>query len=149
MAGTSEYTTLSTRLAADLRSWDAPVELATDKWLERLDALDVPELAGIASAWAAQLEPETRQHRLLKLSAGLALAGASASQDVESEMFVNQSSTRAESLAGIWHSRYIYFSSGRSREYEGRHYLLLRCQDGQLVGESPPSTSRRSRRSPQ
>ncbi|MQA16511.1 MAG: hypothetical protein GEV09_20940 [Pseudonocardiaceae bacterium] len=124
----------------------APFALAADGWIERLDALDVPELAGIASAWAAQLAPETRQRRLLKLSAGLALAGASSVQSGEPNGFVDEPSHGAERLAGIWHSRYVYFSSGRGREYEGRHYLVLRWHDGRLVGESLPHTSESSLR---
>lgn len=120
---------------------DAPAALVADSWIERFDALDVPELAGIASAWAAQLAPDTRQRRLLKLSAGIALAGASAVQSGESDAVVDEPSSGADLLAGIWHSRYLYFSSGRGREYEGRHYLVLRWQDGRLIGESLPHTT--------
>jgi transcriptional regulator with XRE-family HTH domain len=125
---------------------DAPADLAADGWIERLDALGVPDLAGIASAWAAQLAPETRQRRLLKLSAGLALAGASAARSDEPKPHVDDVSGGTDRLTGIWHSRYVYFSSGRGREYEGRHYLVLRWQDGRLVGESLPHTTESSLR---
>ena len=41
-------------------------------------------------------------------------------------------------LAGIWHSRYVYQSSGRGAEFAGEHYLVLRNQNGRLVGQSLP-----------
>ncbi|MQA16686.1 MAG: hypothetical protein GEV09_21900, partial [Pseudonocardiaceae bacterium] len=97
---------------------DGPADLGSDGWVGRLDSLDVPELANIASAWAAQLAPESRQRRLLKLSAGIALAGASAAPRGEPDAAVDEPPNGAERLAGIWHSRYVYFSSGRGREYE-------------------------------
>ena len=120
---------------------DAPDSDTADGWLARLDDLGVPELAGIASAWAATLPTETQQGRLLKLSAGLALAGASAVSSGEPEALADEPAGATDRLTGIWHSRYVYFSSGRGSEYEGRHYVVLRWRDGRLVGESLPHTT--------
>lgn len=41
-------------------------------------------------------------------------------------------------LTGIWHSRYVYHSSGRKEEFEGNHYLVLRYLNGRFVGQSLP-----------
>ncbi|MGH3907484.1 MAG: hypothetical protein ACRDTE_25400, partial [Pseudonocardiaceae bacterium] len=44
-------------------------------------------------------------------------------------------------LAGIWHSRYVYTSSGRVGEFVGQHYLVLREQENRLVGQSVPHST--------
>lgn len=46
--------------------------------------------------------------------------------------------TSGDGLAGIWHSRYVYPSSGRGTELEGVHFVVLRHQGGRLVGQSLP-----------
>ena len=46
-----------------------------------------------------------------------------------------------ERLSGVWYSRYVYFSSGRAAEFDGRHYLVLRSRHGRLIGESLPHAS--------
>ena len=110
----------------------------------RVDELDLPELARISAAWASGVEPAARRRPgLLKLSAALALAAASPGLGGDE---VDHAASRAlaegdERLSGIWHSRYVYFSSGRDAEFDGRHYLVLRPRHGRLIGESLPNSS--------
>lgn len=111
---------------------------------DRVDELDLPELARISAAWASGVEPAARRRPgLLKLSAALALAAASpglagAEVDDASSQALAEGDER---LSGIWHSRYVYFSSGRAAEFDGRHYLVLRPRNGRLIGESLPHSS--------
>jgi hypothetical protein len=44
-------------------------------------------------------------------------------------------------LTGIWLSRYVYFSDGRDREFEGRHYVVLSQDGNRLLGQSLPHSS--------
>lgn len=43
-------------------------------------------------------------------------------------------------LSGMWHSRYLYVSSGRNRELEGQHYVVFRQVSTQITGQSLPHT---------
>ncbi len=53
--------------------------------------------------------------------------------------FVVMPITTPESdLAGIWHSRYAYHSSGQDKELYGEHYVVLRQQANRLAGQSLP-----------
>jgi hypothetical protein len=113
-------------------------------FVERLEEIEVPELARITSRWAQKVESGIgRRALLLKLSAGLALAAASPAialvdtDDTSSEFTTSGPPAR---LSGVWHSKYVYHSSGRNRDFEGEHYLALRQQGMRLLGQSLPHT---------
>lgn len=108
---------------------------------DRLQEMDVHELAKVGGRWAQQLDGHIdRRALLLKLSASLTLAAATpAVTTVAAETAPAATpSTGNDKLAGIWHSRYVYRSSGREKEFEGEHYMVLRYQNGRLVGQSLP-----------
>jgi hypothetical protein len=42
----------------------------------------------------------------------------------------------ADDLSGIWHSRYVYPSTGRGESLTGEHYVVLRQQGARLTGQS-------------
>ncbi len=109
--------------------------------VDRLEELDVHELAQITSTWAQKIEPSIGRRLLLKVSAGLALAAATpaiaaADTDDTSSAFTASGSHRT--FSGIWHSRYVYYSSGRKGDFEGEHYVVLRQQGSRVLGESLP-----------
>ncbi|MGH3924384.1 MAG: hypothetical protein ACRDTT_16230 [Pseudonocardiaceae bacterium] len=125
-----------------------PDRLAT--FAERLEDMDVEELASTAVSWAQQVDPGTsRRALLLKLSTGLSLAAADptiARIDGEQPLPVPDVPGSAQSLSGIWHSRYLYYSSGRGQEFEDEHYVVFRQRGNGLVGQSlPHSTGSRLR----
>ncbi len=106
--------------------------------VDRLEAVDVHELARVASRWAQQIEPDTsRRSLLLKVSAGLALAAmmpASAWADTGGKP-PTPAGSQFE-LSGIWRSRYTYFSTSRNAYFQGEHYVVLRPQGHTLLGQS-------------
>jgi len=110
--------------------------------VDRLEEIEVHELARITSTWAQKTEPGIgRRALLLKLSAGLALAAASpaiALADTDDTSSAFAASGSQARLSGIWHSKYIYHSSGRNQDFQGEHYLALRQQGKRLLGQSLP-----------
>ncbi len=110
--------------------------------LERLEEMDVEELARTVASWASQVDPGmSRRMLLLKLSAGLSLAAADpaiVSADGERPTTAPETRGSGLDLSGIWHSRYLYYSSSRGQEFEGEHYVVLRQQGNQLIGQSLP-----------
>lgn len=111
--------------------------------IDHLEELDVHQLARITATWAQKLDPNVSRRLLLKVSAGLALAAATpalaAADAADTEDFAAAGSTR--SLSGIWHSKYVYHSSGRKRDFEGEHYVVLRQEGSRLLGESLPHST--------
>jgi hypothetical protein len=110
--------------------------------VERLEDMSVEDLANAAAAWVRRADPDpTRRSLLLKVSAALALASADASfaSDDRRAASASQLPDPAASLAGIWHSRYRYYSSGRDQYLEGEHYVVFHQQGNQLIGESIPA----------
>jgi len=109
--------------------------------VERLDAMDVEELANIASCWAEQADAAvSRRAVLLKLSAGLSLAAAGSvigSADTAGAAVIDEPRS-VPGLSGIWHSSYTYVSSGRGEAFDGEHYLVLRQQGNRVSGQSLP-----------
>lgn len=98
------------------------------------------ELARTVASWAKHTHGiVNRRGLLLKLSAGLALAAADPALP-ESGAPVPEPRTghEAPDMSGIWHSRYLHYSSGRNQEIEGEHYVVLRQRDNRLFGESLP-----------
>jgi len=115
-----------------------PTDLTT--LVDHLEELDVHDIARISSTWAQKLDPTVGRRLLLRLSAGLALAAAtpeiaSAETDATSTFTASDSDPR---LSGIWHSRYVYYSSGRKEDFEGEHYVAVRQQGNRLLGQSLP-----------
>ena len=106
---------------------------------DRLEEIDVSELARLTTSWVQNVDPAmSRRALLLKLSAALSLAAASpALADDESGGLPQPAPTLpAPELGGIWHSRYIYHSSGRQGDFEGEHYVVLRQHENRLIGQS-------------
>jgi hypothetical protein len=116
-------------------------EADASQLISKLAAVDVHELARLTAAWADRLGKEvSRRALLLKLSAGLSLAAASpalAEGGEEPSVAVPQISAD-RSFSGVWHSHYVYPSTGRAKKFTGDHYVALRQQGNRLVGESLP-----------
>ncbi len=112
-------------------------------FVEKVHDMSAEELAGIVASWAGRVDAGmSRRGLLLKLSAGLSLAAADPVIALASERNQNagpvSSGRVGADLAGIWHSRYIFRSSGRAKEFEGEHYVVIRQQDNRLSGQSLP-----------
>jgi hypothetical protein len=110
--------------------------------IDRLEEMDVHELARFSATWADQLDGVIdRRALLLKLSAGLGLAAVLPNVAEAEASPANTPSNTSADLTGIWHSHYVYFSNGRQRELEGEHYVVLRGGQGRFIGESLPNTT--------
>jgi hypothetical protein len=111
---------------------------AVQGFVAQLDHVDVHELAQMATTWVqAGGEGMGRRSLLLKMSAALSLA--SVSPMLADEAAGGRQSTvvrPTEELSGIWHSRYVYPSTGRARRLQGEHYVVLRQQGSTLIGQS-------------
>jgi hypothetical protein len=110
-------------------------------FVQRIEAMDIEELAGTIASWTGQTHAATsRRGLLLKLSAGLALAAAhpSITESGQAAPEPRAGQHTALGLSGIWHSRYRYYSTGRRQDLEGQHYVVLRQHGNQLVGQSLP-----------
>jgi hypothetical protein len=82
-----------------------------------------------------------RRDLLLKLGAGLSLAAADplfADTNAMPERGKLPDRRTEGNLSGIWHSRYIYYSTGQERELEGEHYVVLRHRLDRISGQSLP-----------
>lgn len=112
---------------------------------DRLVEMDVYELARLVTGWAQELNGESdRRALLLKLSVSLTLAAATPAIATITAGPAQPTTLDVENdkLAGIWHSRYVYYSSGRKAEFDDEHYVVLRRQkDGRFVGQSLPHSS--------
>ncbi|HWD05827.1 MAG TPA: hypothetical protein VG674_25600 [Amycolatopsis sp.] len=114
----------------------------------RLGEADVHELAKMATTWAdGEGSGVNRRSLLLKISAALSLASISpVLADETSSAAATERNTQSEDVSGIWHSRYVYPSSGRGKDFVGEHYVVLRQRENRLIGESlPHSTGSRLR----
>ncbi len=122
---------------------DTPATIAA--FVDRLERTNVDELANLAAAWAQGGEHAvSRRSLLLKVSAGLTLAASSpilAADDVDSHRAPENSSVHINALSGIWHSRYIYPSTGRGDEFVGQHYVVLRQHGQRLTAQSLPHSA--------
>lgn len=129
------------RFGGEVASTSPTIEMLVDQ----LEGSSVEELANLAASWAHGGENAvSRRSLLLKLSAGLTLAASSPAFDQGEEgTRPTTSSYNATSggLTGIWHSRYVYPSSGRGEEFVGQHYVVLRQQDRQLTAQSLPHST--------
>jgi hypothetical protein len=109
--------------------------------IDHLESVDVHELARLTASWADKVSGRLdRRSLLLKLSAGLSLAAASTILDnhVEATPAIPAGEP---GLSGIWHSRYVYPSTGRKKEFVGEHHLVLRQHGSSLIGQSLPHTT--------
>lgn len=111
--------------------------------VSRLESIDVHELARITSAWSERLgSGVSRRALLLKLSAGLSLAAASpAMADNQSSAMPPSAAGLNEEFTGIWHSRYVYPSTGRNSEFVGEHFVVIRQHANRLIGQSVPHST--------
>jgi hypothetical protein len=113
---------------------------SVDTLISKLETIDVHELARLTAAWADRVgKGVSRRSLLLKLSAGLSLAAASpALADDDKHVATPQNGAGDGGFSGVWHSRYIYPSTGRGDDFTGDHYLVLRQQGNRLIGQSLP-----------
>jgi hypothetical protein len=117
-------------------------EHAMRDFVAQLDHIDVHELAQMATAWAqGNGHGVSRRSLLLKVSAALSLASASPALASDTEADAATPAARpADDFSGIWHSRYVYPSTGRGKTFAGEHYVVLRQQGTRLIGQSLPHT---------
>jgi hypothetical protein len=112
-------------------------------FVAQLDHIDVHELTQMATAWMrAGGTGLSRRSLLLKLSAALSLASASPvlTGDTTDEQPTSTMRT-TDDFSGIWHSRYVYPSTGRGKSFSGEHYVVLRQQGQRLIGQSVPHST--------
>jgi hypothetical protein len=131
-SGNGEHTDLAQRIIE---------RTAAPTLLERLAELSVQDLAHLSATWAHGMDPgPSRRSLLLKLSAALSMAALNpAIGSVEDSVkTAGDAAPTGNDLSGIWHSRYLYFSSGRRQEFEGQHYVVIRQEDNRLNGQSLP-----------
>ena len=114
----------------------ADAELATIAWQVR--NLDLPELTHAVTAWSTELPADERRSLLLKLSTAAAFSAAELS---ERQTPSTTPMSRLPALAGLWTSRYSYYSTGRDSGLTDQHQVQIRPEDGRLVGRSLPHAS--------
>lgn len=110
---------------------------------ERLDEMDVHEFGRLSAILAEQVDSNIdRRALLLKLAAGLSLAAvAPAISNLEADAAQSDTPSTGDSrLAGVWHSKYTYYSSGRQSELVGQHYVVLNQQENHVSGQSLPNS---------
>jgi hypothetical protein len=111
--------------------------------VDRVEELDMHQVARAASSWIGDDMPDlNRRSLLLKLSAGLALGATlppSAWAGLDKTGSPVAHPGHQGDLTGIWHSRYTYFRSGRNAEFQGEHYVVLREDGGSIAGRSLPA----------
>jgi hypothetical protein len=113
---------------------DGTVDLAI--WAHRLEEMDMAEITQTAAVWAqrADLNGLDRRALLLKLAAGISVAATMpALAPGPATAAVGNGPNQYE---GIWLSRYVYHSSTLGEDQTGEHYVALRNDGTELVGES-------------
>lgn len=109
--------------------------------LARLDQMDVHELAQLTTAWSERLgAASSRRALLLKLSAGLSLAATSPAL-AEMQESTDGVPVSQPQFDGIWHSRYVYQSTGRNAEFAGEHFVVVRQHGNRLIAQGLPHTT--------
>ena len=110
--------------------------------VERLADLNIQELADLSATWMQGIESgQSRRALLLKLSAALSMAALNPVLTASDGEAAAATTATEHDLSGIWHSRYLYYSSGRDEEFEGQHYVVLRQQENRLTGQSLPHST--------
>lgn len=108
---------------------------------ERVAAASVDEIVDMVAGWRPTPDGPAEVNRravLLKLSAALSLAATQRAEAAGVEAGPGGPAGGWADLAGVWRSRYTYPSTGRARDLEGEHYLVLRQRDGRWAGQSLP-----------
>lgn len=116
---------------------------AIQDFVTQLDQVDVHELANMTAAWVQSSGKDTgvsRRSLLLKVSAALSLASTSPALADDAEVSPAPLATPIDDFSGIWHSRYVYPSTGRAKDFTGEHYVVLRQRGDRLLGQSLPHT---------
>jgi transcriptional regulator with XRE-family HTH domain len=111
---------------------------AMHDFVAQLDHIDVHELAQMVTAWVRTGgSGVSRRSLLLKVSAALSLASASPAlaDDLVADA-IPTTMHSADDFSGIWHSQYVYPSTGRRKSFTGEHYVVLRQQGSRLIGQS-------------
>ncbi len=126
--------------------WPPPDDDRLAALVAKVEQMSAEELARTVASWAGHDGGGmSRRGLLLKLSAGLALAAAEpmAAQpdDGPAGTAALAQPSPGASLAGIWHSRYSYYSSGQARDLHAEHYVVLRQRDRHLSGQSLPHST--------
>ncbi len=112
-------------------------EHAMQDFVHQLDHIDVHELAQMVTTWArAGDSASSRRSLLLKVSAALSLAAANSAAGDELDSQPASIIRSSEDFSGIWHSQYVYPSTGRRDTFAGEHYVVLRQQGNRLIGQS-------------
>jgi hypothetical protein len=130
-----------TAITDDPRGHDTEPDMVA--LVERLDEMDVHEFGRLSATLAKQVDVNIdRRALLLKLAAGLSLAAVApviSTFEADAAQAATPS-TGDDRFAGIWHSRYTYYSSGRRSELVGEHYVVINQQQNQLSGQSLPNS---------
>lgn len=135
----------SARDAFGIEPEDQPPD-SLSAFVEKVNEMSAEELGRVVASWAGRGDAGvSRRGLLLKLSAGLSLAAADpavalADKGNQHLAPIPTGRTGAD-LAGIWHSRYIFHSSGRARDLEGEHYVVINQEGNQLSGQSLPHST--------
>lgn len=111
--------------------------------MERLDEMDVHEFARLSAILGQHVSSNIdRRALLLKLAAGLSLAAVAPTiSNLEADAAQSDTpSTLDGRLAGVWKSRYVYYSSGRQGDFVGQHYVVLNQQESHVSGQSLPNS---------
>ncbi|WP_163511405.1 hypothetical protein [Fodinicola acaciae] len=111
------------------------------KWALRLEEMDMAEITQTAAVWAQRLESTgiDRRALLLKLAAGISVAATTPA--LAPEPAAAATGTGQNRYEGVWLSRYVYHSSTATEDLVGEHYVVLRSDGTDLIGESLPHTS--------
>jgi transcriptional regulator with XRE-family HTH domain len=111
--------------------------------VERLDDMDVQEFGRLSAIVAQRAEVNIdRRALLLKLAAGLSLAAVApviSTPEVDAAQTA-PSLARDDRFIGVWHSRYLYYSSGRQSKLAGEHHVVINQQGNQLSAQSLPNS---------
>lgn len=134
---------LSSGMPAPLSSETNHTVTNFSEFVSKLESIDVHELARMMTAWADCVgDGISRRALLLKLSAGLSIAAIATMAIDESEpISPNVQPLDGSAFSGIWHSRYVYPSTGRGGDLVGDHYVVLRQRENRLVGQSLPHST--------
>jgi hypothetical protein len=110
---------------------------AVPELLARLESADAHEIARLIASWADRIGTGmNRRSLLLKLSAGLSLAATSPTFDDVPKASSNTPLSLDNDFTGIWHSTYVYPSTGRKDDFVGEHYVVVRQSGNLLNGQS-------------
>lgn len=128
---------------AEMPPWsDHGARERLDRLIDHLEEMDVNELARMAATWMEHFDRPgvSRRALLTKLSAGLSIAAANPAFALADRGYLPPPAQARfpSGISGIWHSRYVYYSSGRDQELEGEHYLVLRQDGNRVAGQSLP-----------